>query len=219
MTYSAAEFFDRFANQYDAWYTSPEIDREDQTVHDRVRWSIKYSRARSLVDAGCGTGALLDRLDGEFPSLEIVGLDVSPRMILQASDKHPGKTFLVANMDRRFNLGRLFDLAVCNFAFNYFLRPDIAVENLYRLIGPGGLLMVTLLQPKRLLYSSCPHRFGLGCPVLFHGRGTFERGGFRVVVDRPFALTRAYNRPVLEDAVVARVPWLGNYRILICERT
>ena len=215
---SPADFWDRFADRYDVWYQGPEVEREDRTVYEQIKRSLKQDRARSLVDVGCGTGVLLDQLDGEFPDLEIVGLDVSPRMISEAVRKHPSKAFLTADMDRRFNLGRTFDLAVCNFSFNYFMRPEIAVENLLRLIRHGGLLTVTLMMPKRILYSSCPHRFGLRCPVLFHGRGTFERGGFRVLVDRPFALTRAYGRQALEDAVVAHLPWLANYRILVCER-
>ena len=216
---SPADFWDWFANRYDAWYQGPEIEREDGVVYDQVKWSIKQDRVQSLVDVGCGTGTLFDRLNGDLADLEVVGLDVSPRMISEAVRKHPSKAFLTADMDRRFNLGRTFDLAVCNFSFNYFMRPEIALENLRRLIRPSGRLVVTLMMPKRLLYPSCPHRFGLRCPVLFHGRRTFERGGFRVMVDRPFALTKAYDRPAQEDTVVARLPWLANYRILVCART
>jgi SAM-dependent methyltransferase len=68
-------------------------------------------QASSLLELGCGTGAVLAELP-ELPSL--TGIDLSPGMLSIARSKVPAATFIEGDM-AAFNLGRQFDVVICVF--------------------------------------------------------------------------------------------------------
>lgn len=68
---------------------------------------------RSILDLACGTGTLSTRLARIAP--EVVGLDVSEPMLVQAqsrSSELPGVRYALGDF-RKFQLGQSFDAAVC----------------------------------------------------------------------------------------------------------
>jgi predicted TPR repeat methyltransferase len=65
----------------------------------------------SLLELGCGTGALLERLTG-IPTL--VGLDRSPEMLAVAQVKVPRAELVQGDLSS-FSLGRRFDVVACIF--------------------------------------------------------------------------------------------------------
>lgn len=213
---NGVEFYDRFAERYDRFYSGPGVKNEDMAWLSELRKLGEVVDCGEVVDVGCGTGALLDYVsDGS----RYLGLDAAPGMVTVALRKHPGACFVTANMDRRINLGRRFDLAVCNFSFNYFQEPDTAMENLFRLLRPGGKLFLTLMKPKQVLMRSCSHRFDYRL-VRFYEPWMFQSGGmFDVRGAKPFGLTPGYRRANFEDWITERVPWLANFEAVVCERT
>jgi SAM-dependent methyltransferase len=77
--------------------------------------------ARSLLELGCGTGAILA---GLRPRLAVTGLDRSPEMLAVAAAKLPGVPLVRAEMTS-FQLGARFDAVICVFdTLNHLPRFD-----------------------------------------------------------------------------------------------
>jgi SAM-dependent methyltransferase len=67
--------------------------------------------ATSLLELGCGTGALLEGLAG---TLEVTGLDRSPEMLAIAADRLPSARLVRADMTA-FSLAARYDVVICMF--------------------------------------------------------------------------------------------------------
>lgn len=57
---------------------------------DQLARVIDPARAFSLVDVGCGYGALLEHLRTRFPAMTYVGCDISADMVAAARARHAG---------------------------------------------------------------------------------------------------------------------------------
>ena len=79
----------------------------------RVRgWIERFAPgARSLLELGCGTGAVLAALAGD---LTVAGVDASPEMLAIAASKVPAARLVQADMTS-FALGTQFDVVICVF--------------------------------------------------------------------------------------------------------
>lgn len=52
---------------------------------------------RTVLDFGCGTGALVAHLPGDFPLADYRGVDFSPAMVDRAKARHPGVSFEIGD--------------------------------------------------------------------------------------------------------------------------
>ena len=81
--------------------------RLDSYEEHMSRWSGHYKwmaellpeDVRSLLDLGCGTGLELDCVFDRFPSLEVVGVDLSEGMLSKLKSKHPDKNLTLFRED------------------------------------------------------------------------------------------------------------------------
>ena len=96
-----------FAKFYD------QIMGDRSTIIERVRGYVRryLPDAGSLLELGCGTGAVLAGLaDG----LQITGIDLSPQMLATATASLPGARLEQADITE-FSLGTTFDVVICVF--------------------------------------------------------------------------------------------------------
>ncbi|MBD2088614.1 class I SAM-dependent methyltransferase [Microcoleus sp. FACHB-1515] len=106
------------------------------------------SQPRRILDLGCGTGSTTLKLKQAFPQAEVVGLDLSPYMLVVAQDKAQ-----TANLDISFCHGlaeatgfpaHSFDLVTASLLFHE-LPPAIARDVLresFRLLRSGGEVLI-----------------------------------------------------------------------------
>jgi SAM-dependent methyltransferase len=88
---------------------------------DRVRNYISryHPSARSLLELGCGTGAMLD---GLATDLTVTGVDQSPEMLAVAARRGLPAELVQADMTA-FSLGTRFDVVICVFdTLNHLAR-------------------------------------------------------------------------------------------------
>jgi SAM-dependent methyltransferase len=97
---SFARFYDRIMGD-----RSEDIDR----VHTYI--SRYLPGARSLLELGCGTGALLAGLSPELP---VTGIDRSPEMLAVAAQTVPAARLVLGDMTA-FSLAERFDVIICMF--------------------------------------------------------------------------------------------------------
>lgn len=94
-----------------AFYDRIMGDRTEEI--ERVQSYVRRHRpdARSLLELGCGTGALLG---GFTPALDVAGVDRSAEMLAIAADRVPAARLLHADMTE-FRLPDPFDVVICMF--------------------------------------------------------------------------------------------------------
>ena len=92
-----------------------------------------------VLDVGTGTGALLERLHARYPDARLTGVDIAFNMCLRTLQKL-GPACSVVNGDAEclpFRTGT-FDLAVSASALQWVGNLSAALDELRRVVRPGG---------------------------------------------------------------------------------
>jgi 2-polyprenyl-3-methyl-5-hydroxy-6-metoxy-1,4-benzoquinol methylase len=115
----------------------------------------------SILDFGCGTGILLERIQG-IPFHEYIGVDSSPVAIELARKRVPGVgTFVVAE-DMPTTAGP-FDVIIFNEVLYYLSDPGAMLDQCQMLLRPGGSLLTSIWRHRgdRSLHRMIDARFEL----------------------------------------------------------
>ena len=103
---------------------------------------------RRILDLGCGTGTTTQMLKRRFPGAEVMGLDLSPQMLVMADHKARAAavevTFRHGNAMATGLSAAAFDV-VCATLLFHETPPAVAktiLAEAFRLLTPGGQLLV-----------------------------------------------------------------------------
>jgi SAM-dependent methyltransferase len=145
MTWQLPLEYGELADLYEA-INDQFIDYDEQVAFIREALARWRPDAQRVLDIGCATGPHARRLAEH--GLEVVGIDVSPRLIATAQRSAEGRErldFLVAD-GATLPFGEAFDAAIClNFVFSAFLtNAEVwgAAEGIADALRPGGLLVL-----------------------------------------------------------------------------
>lgn len=141
----AGSAYDRVAYLYDQSYNDPKSLAEDRVVFQRL---IEGSAVQGRVlDVGCGTGILLEKLP--IGADAYVGLDPSVEMLKIAKKRFSKHTFVRGTASApNLAVSDPFDSVVSLYgSFSYELEPERAIEELSASMLPGGRLFLMLCTP------------------------------------------------------------------------
>ena len=132
--------FDRWSRTYD----SADLQRRTyRPIHDAVIYRLRVAPS-SLLDLGCGTGHLTERLCDRFPSARVIGVDYSPGMLRQATARLASTTadLVLANAQLLpFDAGS-FDVVTCTESFHWYPNQRQALDDIARVLRPGGRVLI-----------------------------------------------------------------------------
>ncbi|MDB9465811.1 class I SAM-dependent methyltransferase [Dolichospermum circinale] len=131
------ELFDRWANSYD--WTFPSFIY--QAIHKRLLSQVELSANANVLDLGCGTGRLLNRLANQFPEITGTGLDLSPQMLRVArqNNRHrPRLIYLEGNAENLPFVEGQFNAVFNTISFLHYPQPDQVLKEVARVLSPGG---------------------------------------------------------------------------------
>lgn len=164
----------------------------------------------TVVDLGCGTGQLTQRLIRTFPGATVIGVDLSDGMLTEAA----GRLETIGGDARalvRADAGRLpfaassVDLVVCTESFHWYPDQSRALGELAAVVPPGGRLLIASIATvtdvgDRLLTGATGAR-GNAVRALppRRLRGLLERSGFEVIHQRRIPRLGLIAWPVLTD--------------------
>ncbi len=140
--------FDNQAAAYNRWYTTWVGQLTDRVEKEAIFALLPELEGRRVLDVGCGTGNIslaLARRGGR-----VVGVDSSGPMLASAHDKAERQGLALAWI--RALAGQLpfagasFDAVVCILALDFMTDRESALEEMVRVLRPGGFLTVAVLN-------------------------------------------------------------------------
>ncbi len=160
-----------------------------QATHEFTRWSESYDRSilqwmlfgpshRAIIariraefgdrpirvlDVGCGTGVFASKIREALPNAQVWGIDLVRGMLAKGAERWSrlaGEVCPVQADSERLPFGRgAFDVVTCANSFHHYPHQDRAVEEMCRVLRPGGRLMLVDGYRDRpygwLIYDVC----------------------------------------------------------------
>jgi demethylmenaquinone methyltransferase/2-methoxy-6-polyprenyl-1,4-benzoquinol methylase len=134
-----AGMFDGVARRYDFVNTI-------MSGGNALLWRIATAKAiapqpgERILDIACGTGTSSAALARSGAT--VVGVDISDGMLEEATRKHHGVEFVRANAEKLPFHSDEFDVVTSSFGLRNVEHPSIALGEMYRVLKPGGRLVI-----------------------------------------------------------------------------
>lgn len=138
--YSLMEF-DKAADKFDN--NSPSIYNMCRNDYPDILEEIEKEDWYSLLDAGCGTGAVISLLKKKYPEKSYTGIDLSSKMINIAKRKNGSDvTFVCGDCEELPFESDSFDTVICSQSFHHYPNPEKFFYNVNRVLRNGGRLIL-----------------------------------------------------------------------------
>jgi SAM-dependent methyltransferase len=137
---------------------------------------VATSRGARVADVGCGPGRVAAYLAAN--GLDVIGIDVSPAMLVEARRAHPDIEFEEGCLDDLPITGGALTGAICWYSIIYTPpeRLDAAFDELRRVLEPGGhLLLAFQVGDGDPMHRTDAQGTGLALTVYRHGLGDLTR--------------------------------------------
>jgi len=103
---------------------------------------VNLEGRKRILNVACGDGAMTAEL-AERTKGEVVGVDASGEMVRRARERYPRLKFREEDMHALSFRSGSFDLVVCNFGLFRARSPEMAVQEMARVLAKGGALLDT----------------------------------------------------------------------------
>lgn len=104
---------------------------------------------RTILEIGCGTGILTQKLHAIYPNAQIMAVDIAPGMIAFAQIKNhsPRINWILADAEQLPDFNQM-DLIVSNATFQWFSNLDRSLLSYKQLLSASGKLVFSIFGPK-----------------------------------------------------------------------
>jgi len=136
--------FNFLARRYDTPWIQRRFYRPPQ---DAILKELRVRGSRRIVDVGCGTGILADRIERELQPDEVIGVDASEGMLSKAQARSSAVRWVAAPAEKLPLPDGSVDAVISTTAFHFFDQPA-ALAEFHRVLAPGGIVALgTITQP------------------------------------------------------------------------
>jgi ubiquinone/menaquinone biosynthesis C-methylase UbiE len=177
--------FDRWAGRYDrSWTQSLLFGPVQRSVVATL--APRLSRGARVLDLGCGTGRLLDRMGSAVSGSTPIGLDRSAGMAEQARRLRPDLRIERATAEALPHPDRSFDAVVSTVSFHHWSDKVGALAEVFRVLRPGGLFGLADISlddvpdRPRVLWAPARRRM-IDMPTLGEREHLLAAAGLRVL--------------------------------------
>jgi ubiquinone/menaquinone biosynthesis C-methylase UbiE len=149
--------YDEVADRYDHHY-----DRSrGRSYHTHLSHHVMEFLPKKglLLDIGCGTGLFIEKYVSEAGTA--IGLDISRGMIRQAQRRCCSSDFVVGSAETIPFCNCSFDAAASLLTFSYIKDPQAMLDEVFRVLKPGGTISICTLG-KKLLTRGVPALYQIG---------------------------------------------------------
>lgn len=139
--------FDQAAEKFDD--NDPSVYNMCRKDYPDVLAEVIKESFFDLLDAGCGTGAMLGMFKNDHPDKNYTGIDLSQKMIETAKKKKlDGVHFVVGDCENLPFAENSFDVVTCSMSFHHYPNPEKFFQSLHRILRPGGRLILRDMAAK-----------------------------------------------------------------------
>ncbi len=158
----------------------------------RYQWAAQAARGRAVLDAGCGT-AYGCRLLAAGGAREVIGVDIASSVLEAVAPGMPESVHLQAGDVRRLDFAsESFELVVCFEVIEHLEDPSAVLDELVRVLAPGGLLLVS--SPNRGVYPpGNPHHLHEFAPAELEAELTARIARVRLVRQRDYIVSALFS--------------------------
>jgi 2-polyprenyl-3-methyl-5-hydroxy-6-metoxy-1,4-benzoquinol methylase len=110
---------------------------------------LRRGRTR-VLDAACGPGNVSRYLMAQRPDLDLLGIDLAPRMVELARKAVPSAHFAVHDCRHLADLQLRFDGVICAFGLPYLSREEATafIRAANQALDPGGVFYLSTMMGK-----------------------------------------------------------------------
>ncbi len=135
-SFNAAKRYDRFAKPQ---------EMIAERLSDITQEKYLKQTPKKILEIGCGTGFLSQRLVSAYPQSSFLFTDISPDMLQRCQEKL-GNGFKYAEMDGEApNTKEKFDLIISNMTFQWFENLRESLQKLKSLLTPTGQIIFSIV--------------------------------------------------------------------------
>ena len=146
---SSEESQEELAERFDPVSMKGQMIEAEHVV--RYAWASQFARGRRALDAGCGA-AYGSRMLADAGASEVVGIDKDERVIAAMAPTMPAGVRLdVGDVTALPYEAGEFDLVVCFEMIEHVAEPERVLDELRRVLRPGGLLVIS--TPNRDVFT------------------------------------------------------------------
>jgi 2-polyprenyl-3-methyl-5-hydroxy-6-metoxy-1,4-benzoquinol methylase len=185
----------------------------DLTMYDEgylefCRW-LKPARAR-VLDAACGPGNVARYLMSQRPDLDLLGIDLAPRMVELAQEAVPAARFALHDCRRLGALRRRFDGIICAFGLPYLSEPEAAafIQTAAEILEPEGVLYLSTMLGRAEDSGAQKTTTGDEVFVYYHSENQIldlvRACGFSLISHRRLASPSAASKPTTDLILIAQ---------------
>lgn len=134
------EAFTRQADTFDEYAA-----KADESVEARFQEAVGAAAGGTILDVACGPGVVTAALAGRAKA--VTAFDATPAMLEKAEKRcadagHRNVQFKQGNAEALPFDDRAFDGVVTRLAIHHFADPKRVVEEMFRVLRPGGTLVI-----------------------------------------------------------------------------
>lgn len=141
-------YFEQLAAKYDAWFRTPHGQYVKHFEHEMTMSLTDVIPGMYVADIGCGTGLYTKELCQM--GAKVVGVDISPEMLEIAAQKTRNYTdsveFVIGDASALPFADNCFDRVFSITAMEFFEKPQPCLHEMYRILRPGGHMIVATLN-------------------------------------------------------------------------
>lgn len=105
---------------------------------------IKALKFKNLLDIGCASGYMLDKISQDYPKARYFGIDVYDKAITTAKNNYPNLNFKNASADKLPFKKNSFDVVICYETIEHMENPKKALEEIRRIMKENGSLILAM---------------------------------------------------------------------------
>jgi demethylmenaquinone methyltransferase / 2-methoxy-6-polyprenyl-1,4-benzoquinol methylase len=198
------QMFDQVAAGYDARNRLFSADR-DRAWRQRAARRTGLRLGQTALDLCTGTGKLAhELLPFVGPSGRVIGIDFSPAMLELARKREPQVEFRLGDVTRLSEADASVDAITIGFGLRNLVDHEAALQEMFRVLRPGGRLVILEFAPPLRGLLMRAYRFYLSrvMPAVAGLRSASEASAYRYLAET----VQAFPTP---DTLAAQLEGLG----------